>query len=79
MAGCSQQAYLVQSGHEKQDEDEDVKGRDHHQEEGHGCGRSLGKGTSRDGRIRRLARRWGEGGEIPKSSWREGLVPDPGV
>lgn len=29
----SEQAYLVQSGHEKQDENEDVKGRDHQQEE----------------------------------------------
>lgn len=32
-AGRSGQAYLVQSGHEKQDENEDVKGRDHQQEE----------------------------------------------
>lgn len=30
---CSEQAYLVQSGHKKQDENEDVKGRDHQQEE----------------------------------------------
>lgn len=36
--------YLIQSGHEKQDEDEDVKGRDHQQEERHGCDGSLGVG-----------------------------------
>lgn len=48
-------AYLVQSGHEKQDENEDVKGRDHQQEERHGCGGSLGWGVSGDGRFKRLA------------------------
>lgn len=39
-------AYLVQSGHEKQDENEDVEGRDHQQEERHGCVGSLGQERS---------------------------------
>lgn len=50
-----QKTYLVQSGHEKQDENEDVKGRDHQQEKRHGCGGSLVWGTSGDGRFKRLA------------------------